>query len=165
MERNENDDRLREQNAEQLYKKIKYIKDKYDVSNLVFSISITANIMQSESNIEYAINKLNNNSSLKNISREQKKINDLTWEYITLDNYYDNNNSYKNHSYYYETYDGKYYTTYIIQFNKVDNMEEFEKMQAKLKLLGELSKGESSAKENGYIDESEVEKLLGVNNG
>lgn len=101
-------------------------KDKYDVSNLVFSISITANIMQSESNIEYAINKLNNNSSLKNISREQKKINDLTWEYITLDNYYDNNNSYKNHSYYYETYDGKYYTTYIIQFNKVDNMEEFE---------------------------------------
>ena len=101
-------------------------KDKYDASNLVFSISITANIMQSESNIEYAINKLNNNSSLKNISREQKKINDLTWEYITLDNYYDNNNSYKNHSYYYETYDGKYYTTYIIQFNKVDNMEEFE---------------------------------------
>lgn len=101
-------------------------KDKYDVSNLVFSISITADIMQSESNIEYAINKLNNNSSLKNISREQKNINDLTWEYITLDNYYDNNNSYKNHSYYYETYDGKYYTTYIIQFNKVDNMEEFE---------------------------------------
>ena len=101
-------------------------KDKYDASNLVFSISITANIMQSESNIEYAINKLNNNSSLKNISREQKKINDLTWEYITLDNYHDNNNSYKNHSYYYETYDGKYYTTYIIQFNKVDNMEEFE---------------------------------------
>ena len=35
MERNENDDRLREQNAEQLYKKIKYIKDKYDVT--VFS--------------------------------------------------------------------------------------------------------------------------------
>ena len=31
--------------------------------------------MQSESNIEYDINKLNNNSSLKNISREQKKIN------------------------------------------------------------------------------------------
>ena len=101
-------------------------KDKYDASNLVFSISITANIMQSESNIEYDINKLNNNNSLKNISREQKKINDLTWEYITLDNYYDNNNSYKNHSYYYETYDGKYYTTYIIQFNKVDNMEDFE---------------------------------------
>ena len=62
----------------------------------------------------------------KDVLAEQKKINDLTWEYITLDNYYDNNNSYKNHSYYYETYDGKYYTTYIIQFNKVDNMEEFE---------------------------------------
>ena len=46
-----------------------------------------------------------------------------------------------------------------------EDMEEFERMQAKLKLLGELSKGESSAKENGYIDESEVEKLLGVNNG
>ena len=44
-------------------------KDKYDVSNLVFSISITANIMQSESNIEYAINKLNNNSE----NRKERK--------------------------------------------------------------------------------------------
>lgn len=103
-------------------------KDKYDVSNLVFGISITANIMQSESNIEYDINKLNNNSSLKNISREQKVINDITWEYISLDNYYKtgSNEHFKNHSYYYETYDGKYYTTYIVSFNKADNIEELE---------------------------------------
>ena len=45
------------------------------------------------------------------------------------------------------------------------DMEEFEKTQATLKLLGELSKGEISAKETGYIDISEDEKLLGVNNG
>ena len=45
------------------------------------------------------------------------------------------------------------------------DMEEFERMQAKLKLLGELAKGENSAKENGYLDASEVEKLLGVSNG
>ena len=103
-------------------------KDKYDVSNIVLSISVTANIMETESNIEYDINKLNNNSSLKNITREKKTINDITWEYITLDNYYETNtnNYFKNHSYYYETYDGKYYTTYIISFNKADNIEEIE---------------------------------------
>ena len=104
-------------------------KDKYDASNIVFSISVTANIMQSESSIEYDINKLNNNSSLKNISREQKKINDITWEYVSLDNYYEtgSNDHFKIHSYYYETYDGKYYTTYIISFNKADNIEKLEK--------------------------------------
>lgn len=103
-------------------------KDKYDSSNLAFSLSIKANIMQTESSIENDINKLNTNSSLKNISREQKTINGITWEYITLDNYYETGSDdyFKNHSYYYEKYDGKYYTTYIIQFNKVDNMEEFE---------------------------------------
>lgn len=103
-------------------------KDKYDVSNIVFSISVTADIMQTESNIEYDINKLNNNGSLKNISREKKQINGITWEFISLDNYYedDSNNYFKNHSYYYETYDGKYYTTYIISFNKVDSLEELE---------------------------------------
>lgn len=103
-------------------------KDKFDASNLVFSISVTANIMQTESNIEYDIKKLNNNSSLKNITREQKEINDIKWEYISLDNYYEtgSDNHYKNHSYYYELYDGKYYTTYIISFNKAENTEELE---------------------------------------
>ena len=103
-------------------------KDKYDVSNIAFSVSVTANIMQSESAIETYINKLNTNSSLKNITREKKTINDKTWEYVTLDNYYESgsDNHFKNHSYYYETYDGKYYTTYIVSFNKVDNNEELE---------------------------------------
>ena len=45
------------------------------------------------------------------------------------------------------------------------DMEEFERTQATLKLMGELLKGELSAKENGYSDISDVEKLLGVNNG
>lgn len=45
------------------------------------------------------------------------------------------------------------------------DMEDFEKLQATLKLLGELAKGESSAREKGYIDLSDVEALLGVVNG
>lgn len=103
-------------------------KDKYDVSNIVFSYSVTANIMQTQSSLEYTINRLNSNSSLKNISRSQKNINNITWEYVTLDNYYDSNTTdhFSNHSYYYETYDGKYYTTYTVSFNKVDNIEEVE---------------------------------------
>ena len=103
-------------------------KDKYDISNIAFSFSVTADIMQTESKIEYDINKLNNNSSLKNISREQKKIKDITWEYISLDNYYETgtNEHFKNHSYYYETYDGKYYTTYMVSFNKAEDIEDLE---------------------------------------
>ena len=98
-------------------------KEKYDVSNIVFSISVTADIMQTESKIEYDIHKLNTNSSLKNITRDQKEINDINWEYISLDNYYETGTEehFKIHSYYYELYDGKYYTTYIISFNKVCN--------------------------------------------
>ena len=45
------------------------------------------------------------------------------------------------------------------------DMDEFEKTQATLKLLGELVKGGMSAKEKGYTDFSEVAKLLGVDNG
>ena len=103
-------------------------KDKYDVSNVVFSYSVTADIMQTESNIEKDINKLSTNSSLKNITREKKTINDITWEYVSLDNYYEtgSDNHFNNHSYYYEKYDGKYYTTYIVSFNKTDNIKELE---------------------------------------
>lgn len=103
-------------------------KDKYDISNVVFSLSVTADIMQTESYIEYDINKLNNNSSLKNISREQKEINGITWEYVSLDNYYETGTDkyLKNHTYFYETYDGKYYTTYTIAFNNVENIGSLE---------------------------------------
>ena len=45
------------------------------------------------------------------------------------------------------------------------DMDEFEKTQATLKLLGELVKGEMSAQEKGYTEFSEVAKLLGVDNG
>lgn len=45
------------------------------------------------------------------------------------------------------------------------DIEEFEKTRATLKLLTELAKGESSAKEKGFIDISTVESILGVNNG
>ena len=102
--------------------------DKFAVSNIVFSLTITADIMQSKSYLEYDINKLNNNSSLKNITREKKEINGITWEYVSLDNYYETgtNNHFKNHSYYYETYDGKYYTTYTISFNKAENTADLE---------------------------------------
>lgn len=45
------------------------------------------------------------------------------------------------------------------------DMEEFEKTQATLKLLSELAKGETSAKESGFIDITDVESTLGVLNG
>lgn len=41
-------------------------------------------------------------------------------------------------------------------------MEEYEKLQATLKLMSELSKGEESFKEKGWKDIDEVEKMLGV---
>ena len=44
------------------------------------------------------------------------------------------------------------------------DMEEYEKIQATLKLMSELAKGEDSAKEQGYLDISDVEELLGVKN-
>ena len=42
------------------------------------------------------------------------------------------------------------------------DMIEYEKMQATIKLMNELIKSEKNAKENGYLDLSEVEKILGV---
>lgn len=45
------------------------------------------------------------------------------------------------------------------------DMEEYEKTQAVMKLMGELSKGEKSAQVKGWTDLAEVEKLLGVANG
>lgn len=45
------------------------------------------------------------------------------------------------------------------------DMEDFERMQATLKLLGELAKGEASAEQKGYVDISEVETLLRTANG
>lgn len=44
------------------------------------------------------------------------------------------------------------------------DMEDFEKTQATLKLMSELARGETSAKEKGYTDISEVEALLGGSN-
>lgn len=41
-------------------------------------------------------------------------------------------------------------------------MEEFEKLHAALKLLGELAQGEASAREQGWVDLLEVEKLFGI---
>lgn len=45
------------------------------------------------------------------------------------------------------------------------DMEEYEKTQAILKLMGELSKGELSGNENDWISLTEIEKGLGVING
>ena len=42
------------------------------------------------------------------------------------------------------------------------DMEEYEKMQATIRLMSALSKGEQSAKESGWMELDEVEKLLGV---
>ena len=42
------------------------------------------------------------------------------------------------------------------------DIDEYEKLTAVKKLMGELSKGEKSAKENGWQDISAVEEILGV---
>lgn len=42
------------------------------------------------------------------------------------------------------------------------DIDEYEKLTAVKKLMGELSKGEKSAKENGWQDISAVEEMLGV---
>ncbi len=45
------------------------------------------------------------------------------------------------------------------------DMEEYERTQAVLKLMGELTRGEQSGKIKGWSDIAEVESLLGVYNG
>lgn len=45
------------------------------------------------------------------------------------------------------------------------DIEEYEKTQAVIKLMGELTKGERSGKESGWTDIAEVERLLGADNG
>jgi prevent-host-death family protein len=45
------------------------------------------------------------------------------------------------------------------------DIEEYEKMQAVIKLIGELSLGEKSAQEQGWTNISDVEKMLGIANG
>lgn len=47
----------------------------------------------------------------------------------------------------------------------IEDITEFEKTKASLKLMGELLRGELSAKEKGWKDISDVEKLLGGENG
>ena len=42
------------------------------------------------------------------------------------------------------------------------DMEEYEKTKAIIKLLGKLSEGEKSAKENGWLSNDDVMKALGV---
>lgn len=43
------------------------------------------------------------------------------------------------------------------------DISEYERTQAIIKLMGELNKGETEAKSNGWTDISDVEKKLGVN--
>lgn len=45
------------------------------------------------------------------------------------------------------------------------DIEEYEKTQAVLKLMGELAHGEQSGRENGWTDIADVERLFGVDNG
>ena len=45
------------------------------------------------------------------------------------------------------------------------DMEEYEKTQAVLKLMGELSKGERGGNEKGWIDLKDAEKELGIVDG
>lgn len=44
------------------------------------------------------------------------------------------------------------------------DMEEYSKIQATLKLMAELAKGEKSSRENGWLTIEEVEQRLGITN-
>ena len=43
------------------------------------------------------------------------------------------------------------------------DMREYEKIQATLKLMSELAKGEKSGRENGWLSADELEAVLGIN--
>ena len=45
------------------------------------------------------------------------------------------------------------------------DMEEYERTQAVLKLMGEIARGEQSGKEKGWTDLAQAEKELGVIHG
>ena len=45
------------------------------------------------------------------------------------------------------------------------DMDEYEKTQAVLKLMGELARGERSGNEKGWLSIAEAEKELGIVNG
>ena len=45
------------------------------------------------------------------------------------------------------------------------DMEEYEKTQAVLKLMGELATGEHSGNETGWLNIADIEKELGITNG
>ena len=42
----------------------------------------------------------------------------------------------------------------------INDMEEYEKINATLKLFSELEKGEQSARENGWVKSDDVKKML-----
>lgn len=44
------------------------------------------------------------------------------------------------------------------------DIEEYEKTRAVMKLMSELSKGEQSGKEKGFLDISDAERAFGINN-
>jgi len=44
------------------------------------------------------------------------------------------------------------------------DMDEYEKTRAVIRLMSELAKGENSAKDEGWTDIADVEKLLGIAN-
>ncbi|MHB8963288.1 MAG: type II toxin-antitoxin system prevent-host-death family antitoxin [Saccharofermentanales bacterium] len=44
-------------------------------------------------------------------------------------------------------------------------MEDYERTQAKIRLMSELTKGEKSGREKGWLNVEDVEKNLGVKNG
>ena len=45
------------------------------------------------------------------------------------------------------------------------DMDEYEKTQAKIRLMSELAKGERSGREKGWLSIDEVERNLGLRNG
>jgi len=45
------------------------------------------------------------------------------------------------------------------------DISDYEKTQATIRLLSELTKGKNSGTEEGWLSQAEVEKVLGLNNG
>jgi hypothetical protein len=102
-------------------------KDRYDLSNLKFRLDVYVDTMNTESTIDKEIQFVQNNDHFQNIVQEKRRINDKTWEYFSVDNYYDDTNVFQEHIYISERKINDFYFMYKIYFSCAEDIEEFER--------------------------------------
>ena len=100
-------------------------KDKHDLSNIKFRLDVTVDIMNLESRIEKEKKLITSKDNFKNVKQDQKVIDEITWDYFTFDNAYENT-SFKEHLYLTERKMNNYYYVYKVYFSYAEDIEEFE---------------------------------------